>query len=257
MLDIVTRRQWGASPWTGDPHEVDPSEKLYFVGHYHGGKPAATSGVWVPRNVENIHLANGWFGIGYNHLIDQEGTVYEGRGWDLVGAHCPSRNRNGWGVYFAVGGDQAPSAAAKAAARKLYDEACERADRKLILGTHGDYYDTECAGEHVDEFFHNGLDLSRPGGAQSVPVTIPAPRPPKKKGRIVMDNVDLRDVRPYVTGPGVKPLQRLLDINDDGYGGPRTRDALGRAQNAAGLPRDYIFGPNTAAALLAGKGGIH
>lgn len=260
MLDIITRQEWDATPWTGDPHEVDPSEKFYFVGHYHGGKPAATSGVWVPRNVESIHLANGWFGIGYNHLIDQEGEVYEGRGWDLVGAHCPGRNRDGWGVYFAVGGDLAPSPAAKAAARELYDEACERAGRKLILGTHGDYYATECAGPHVDEFFHNGLTLSRPGGAQSIPRPRPRPRPkpaPPKRKDLDVRLIDLRDVSPYVTGPGVKPLQRLLDVPDDGLGGPATRRALGAAQHAAGVARDYIFGPKTAEALLAGKGGIH
>ena len=39
-----------------------------------------------------------------NYVIDMAGEVYEGRGLDLVGSHCPGRNRDGFGVYLAVVG---------------------------------------------------------------------------------------------------------------------------------------------------------
>lgn len=98
---------------------------------------------------------------------------------------------------------------------------------------------------------------SRPGGAQSVPTPKKKHRPIPPKETLTMRLVNLRSAkRTLVRGPGVKPLQRLLDVPDDGLGGPKTRDALGDAQSAAGLTRDYIFGPKTAEALLAGKGGI-
>ena len=34
----------------------------------------------------------GWNDIGYTFLVGEDGNVYEGRGWDIVGAHCPWYN---------------------------------------------------------------------------------------------------------------------------------------------------------------------
>lgn len=85
------------------------------------------------------------------------------------------------------------------------------------------------------------------------PAPKPTPKPPAPQEGLNVRLIDLRDVSPYVTGPGVKPLQRLLGVTADGYGGPGTRTALGAAQRRAGLAVDYIFGPKTAEALLAGK----
>ena len=83
-------------------------------------------------------------------------------------------------------------------------------------------------------------------------LTKPAPKPAPQKA-LNVKLIDLRDVNPYVTGPGVKPLQRLLGVKADGLGGPGTRAALGAAQKRARVTVDYIFGPDTAEALLAGK----
>lgn len=80
----------------------------------------------------------------------------------------------------------------------------------------------------------------------------PAPKPAPSKG-LNVKIIDLRDVAPYVTGPGVKPMQRLLGVPADGLAGPGTRAALIAAQKRCGLTADAIFGPATAEALLAGK----
>lgn len=80
----------------------------------------------------------------------------------------------------------------------------------------------------------------------------PAPAPTSRS--LHVQNIDLRNAgRALVRGPGVKPLQRLLGVKADGLGGPSTRASLGAAQKRAGLTVDYIFGPATAEALLAGK----
>ena len=33
--------------------------------------------------------SNGWFDIGYNFIVGEDGNVYEGRGWTKIGAHSP------------------------------------------------------------------------------------------------------------------------------------------------------------------------
>lgn len=39
-----------------------------------------------------------WFDIGYNFVIGEDGNVYEGRGWDYVGAHAPGYNTQSIGI---------------------------------------------------------------------------------------------------------------------------------------------------------------
>ena len=85
--------------------------------------------------------------------------------------------------------------------------------------------------------------------AKSTPQTQPS-----SKETLTVRLIDLRNAHlALVEGAGVRPLQRLLTVPADGLAGPRTRRALGAAQKRAGLPVDYIFGPTTAEALLAGK----
>jgi N-acetylmuramoyl-L-alanine amidase len=33
-----------------------------------------------------------WDDIGYNFIVGEDGNVYEGRGWGIVGAHAPGFN---------------------------------------------------------------------------------------------------------------------------------------------------------------------
>ena len=73
-LELVTRAQWGAN-YTSGYYTVNIREKDEFFVHYHGGVPSASVGVWVPRNVEAIHHANGWSGVGYSFVVDQAGTL--------------------------------------------------------------------------------------------------------------------------------------------------------------------------------------
>ena len=41
-----------------------------------------------------------WSDIGYSFLIGGDGRVYEGRGWERVGAHTGGYNSRGYGVSF-------------------------------------------------------------------------------------------------------------------------------------------------------------
>jgi hypothetical protein len=158
-MNVVSRAEWGARPWNPrkEMWRVDPSDRTEWFAHYHGNPPRHDRGVAMAREVESIHLANGWAGVGYGHMVGQDGVAYEGRGWALVGAHCPGHNRSGFSVYFAVGGSTRPTAAALTTARLLYQEACTRAARNLRKTWHGQNWPTECPGPHLRGWVQAGL----------------------------------------------------------------------------------------------------
>ena len=64
--------------------------------------------------------ATGWSDIGYNFLVGDDGNVYEGRGWDLQGAHVFGHNSRSIGISF-IGNFQQrlPSTAARNATKQL------------------------------------------------------------------------------------------------------------------------------------------
>lgn len=164
-VQIVTRAQWGARPWTGQPYRAKWSDRTEVLVHYHGNPPKHSRGVAVPRDVDDIHHGNGWSGVGYNWVVDLDGVAYEGRGWNLVGAHCPGHNRSGIGIYVAVGGSQLATPAAKATVADLYDAACRRAGRSLRKSWHGENYSTACPGPALIEWVKSGMP--RPGGVHN------------------------------------------------------------------------------------------
>lgn len=52
------------------------------------------------QTIHKWHLGRGWAGIGYNFYIRKDGSVYQGRGWDKVGAHCSGYNSTSIGICF-------------------------------------------------------------------------------------------------------------------------------------------------------------
>lgn len=139
-----------------------------------GGTPITYTGVKVPQAIERTHLNQGWAGVGYNFVIDQGGTIYEGRGWTMQGAHCPDHNVSGIGVQIAIGGDQEPSAKALSAARTLYDEACAKTGRTLAKKGHKDGFATACPGPKLYAWVQAGMPADgyvaapNPGGDAGV-----------------------------------------------------------------------------------------
>ena len=60
---------------------------------------ACAQGLDVEK-IHNMHLKNGWAGIGYHYYIRTDGTVYEGRPNYYVGSHCSGNNSCSIGVCF-------------------------------------------------------------------------------------------------------------------------------------------------------------
>jgi hypothetical protein len=156
-VSIIPRSVWGARPWAQQPVAVAPRQRTHWFVHYDGGDPVTRTGYAIPRAIDDEHHARGWSGIGYNFVVDQTGQAYEGRGWDLVGAHCQGWNTVGLGVQVAIGGSQVPSDAAKATVRALYDEACDHVGRQLAMTWHGAHYPTDCPGGLLIDWVKAGM----------------------------------------------------------------------------------------------------
>lgn len=50
------------------------------------------------EHIHNIHLNNGWVGIGYHFYVRKDGSVYRGRSEDWVGAHTVGHNATKIGI---------------------------------------------------------------------------------------------------------------------------------------------------------------
>lgn len=170
-VKIISRATWGAQPWDHNPSSSGPatvalSQRSEFFIHYDGAAHITRTGYAIPRAIEAEHFGNGWSGIGYNFVVSQAGEIFEGRGWTRQGAHCPGHNVSGLGVQIAIGGDQEPTAKALAAARALYEEACDKTGRRLAKKGHKDGYATACPGTKLYAWVKAGMPAD---GYQAAP----------------------------------------------------------------------------------------
>ncbi len=86
MKIVEEKYQWGGD--FGNRVRTD-----YIIIHHRAGDGDAQS-------LHNIHLGNGWAGIGYHFYVRKDGTIYRGRPIDAVGAHCTGKNCVSVGVCF-------------------------------------------------------------------------------------------------------------------------------------------------------------
>ncbi|WP_101897116.1 peptidoglycan recognition protein family protein [Embleya scabrispora] len=102
---IVARRDWGADESLRDTKfKYTGTVRAAFVHHTADGNdfPCSDSAK-VLRSIYRYHVqTNGWADVGYNFLVDQCGTVFEGRagGVDkpVLGAHTLGFNTDSMGV---------------------------------------------------------------------------------------------------------------------------------------------------------------
>ncbi|MER5482622.1 peptidoglycan-binding protein [Streptomyces sp. NPDC002812] len=220
-MQIISRAQWGAKAWNGTPNAVPLAKRTEFFVHHDGDAPIVRTGYAIMRAIEATHLNQGWAGVGYNFVVDQSGAVYEGRGWGLQGAHCPDHNISGIGVQIAIGGGQTPSAAALAACRALYEEACKRTGRTLAKRGHRDGFATECPGTKLYAWVKAGM----PAGNYK-----PAPEPGGNTGG----------------GSGTETARYQVVINGLSYGyGAKGAHVtqVGQALESRGFGQHYTSGP--------------
>ncbi|XP_031626780.1 peptidoglycan-recognition protein SB1-like isoform X2 [Contarinia nasturtii] len=99
-LEIVSRDEWGAKP----PKLVASINKtMQYVIIHHSNSPkfcnTSERCIAAMQNIQQFHqIERGWNDIGYHFAIGGDGKVYEGRGFNKVGAHAPGYNSNGIGI---------------------------------------------------------------------------------------------------------------------------------------------------------------
>lgn len=250
MVAIVGRGGWGAARGIPGGRHVAPSARRHFVVHWPGGSVGADERQMV-RNIDSSHARQGWAVVGYNFLVGQSGTIYEGAGRDVRGIHEASRNTDGWGccVMHAVGTQ--PSQAALNATRALYDHLCGVAGRRLEMSVHNRWFATQCAGPSLTAWVRGGMGGTAPPPPPAVNVPNAPPGTPPWPGRILRQPPIMAgaDVRTWQGHPG-------SGLAVDGAYGPRSEARCRAVQQAAGLGVDGRVGPNTwPASWRVGGGG--
>ena len=216
---IISRAQWGALPARPGVQTVSMSRRTEFVVHYSDG-PVNQSVLSIQEWCMN---GMGYLDIDYNFLVRGDtGEIYEGRGWDAVGSHCIGHNTSGLGVCV-IGAGQL-SAAAQASIQWLYQQATSKAGHSLAVYGHRDLWNTDCPGDNIEGWVRSGA------------VTRHTPR-------------DLQLENPYMEGPDVVVVQRIVGATPDGIYGPITASLVQHWQAAHGLTADGIVGPLTRAAM--------
>ncbi|MEV7804976.1 peptidoglycan-binding domain-containing protein [Microbispora sp. NPDC088329] len=235
-MKIIPRAGWGARPPKNsrDVVHVTWATRTEFVVHHTEGPKTQ-----LVRAIQVFHQdTRGWNDIGYNFLVDSDGTIYEGRGWLVVGAHCPDHNRSGIGVAFI--GSNNPTQLAMKSIRWLYDEACRKAGRALRKRGHGQLYATACPGPRLQGWVNAGMPIKEEPPA-------PSPEPPIKiimkgdvpqwPGRVLEYNPN----EPMIFGEDVRVWQEKLrrrgwKIDVDSWYGPQSTAVCRGYQKATGLP---------------------
>lgn len=156
---IIPRSSWGGSGSRSGT--IAPSQRRYYVVHYPvmGDRDERQ---WM-RDIERMHINQGWGMIGYSYGIGQSGTIYEGCGLTTRPIHSPAHNSDAWGVVHlqpstGAGVTTAPiSDAMKRSSIALYDWLGTQAGRALQKWWHGRDYATACPGPDLRAWVSAGM----------------------------------------------------------------------------------------------------
>ncbi|XP_020816697.1 peptidoglycan-recognition protein LC isoform X3 [Drosophila serrata] len=101
-LVIVKVAQWGGRPPKKklDPLEL-PAHRVIISHTVAYGCDSLKICSDRAQVVQSFHMDSwGWDHVGYNFMVGGDGRVYEGRGWDYIGAHTKGYNHGSIGISF-------------------------------------------------------------------------------------------------------------------------------------------------------------
>ncbi|XP_075956659.1 peptidoglycan recognition protein 5 [Anarhichas minor] len=149
-VTIISRQQWGAVAPKSREALKDSAQKVVI---HHTANPSCKDQKECMNRLVSIqrnHMTERVFDdIGYNFLVGGDGTVYEGRGWGVVGAHAKGNNHDSLGIAFMGNFNvDMPSTEAMSSVKRLLQSAvCQGfLNPKFTLVGHRDLGQTECPG---------------------------------------------------------------------------------------------------------------
>jgi hypothetical protein len=170
-MRIIARAGWGARAPKSTPTRVAIGSRSATCVHHDGPNPITVrsfaEACALVRRDQNFHMdGNGWADIGYNYLVinapgaDVDGMIFEGRGRDVVGAHCANHNTGWIGIQVALGGGQTPSPAALRSVRWLHDTCQSAAGHTLAKKVHSDGFPTACPDPKLRAWVKAGMPVT-------------------------------------------------------------------------------------------------
>ncbi|XP_039497377.1 peptidoglycan-recognition protein LE [Drosophila santomea] len=102
LCSIIPRSSWLAQRPMEDPLPLQLPVKYVVILHTatESSEKRAIN-VRLIRDMQCFHIeSRGWNDIAYNFLIGCDGNIYEGRGWQSVGAHTLGYNKISLGISF-------------------------------------------------------------------------------------------------------------------------------------------------------------
>ncbi|KAM9853016.1 peptidoglycan recognition protein 5 [Aulostomus maculatus] len=152
-VEVVSRLRWGAA---APRHRETLGGSAGRVVIHHTALAGCRSGrecVDHLVSIQRLHMTErGFDDIGYNFLVGGDGTVYEGRGWGVVGAHARGHNHDSLGVAFMGNfNEDTPSKEAIYSVLQLLRSGVSRGllHPEFELWGHRDLGDTECPGHKL------------------------------------------------------------------------------------------------------------
>lgn len=132
------------------PLEIRPTTDLIVI-HHVGNTDEDISAA----EIHEMHLGNGWSGIGYHYVIRKNGSIERGRPLDMIGAHAYQFNDTSVGINL-VGNFEIskPTEFQLTSAAKLIAVLCNfyglHPDDQTVVG-HRDLMTTDCPGQNLYE----------------------------------------------------------------------------------------------------------
>ncbi|XP_052439006.1 peptidoglycan recognition protein 5 [Carassius gibelio] len=150
---VVSRRGWNALEARDKTETKNPAQTV--IVHHTALRYCADprDSVSELAHIQHMHMQErGFDDIGYNFLISGDGTVYEGRGWGIVGAHAKEHNFSSVGIAFMGNfNDELPSSTSLSALLRLLHIGVlhGHVQPNFELVGHKDVAKTECPGKNI------------------------------------------------------------------------------------------------------------
>ncbi|XP_011315368.1 peptidoglycan-recognition protein SC2 isoform X2 [Fopius arisanus] len=102
-IKIINRMEWGGDPPINQTTPLSVVPPPYVIISHTAGELCSTQAKCSQgvRAIQTMHTAIfKWNDIAYNFLVGGDGNIYEGRGWEIEGAHTYNYNKKSIGISF-------------------------------------------------------------------------------------------------------------------------------------------------------------